>query len=265
KPAISPELQCGPGAAPDPRCGLARKPDDKDKPEAVGSESWAIPAGPDESHFPWLTVVVSVITLSLLAFLAALRLPRFLREDSPNFQKALEVWADWLSERHTTPRSFKRFFNKVRFLAVLERGENAAVASWGARIRRLWSRRRTPPAGGEDLLSPAIVAYAAALTRQNHWRRELLLHAFAVDGSEPDTTALANVFDATRSKTFDAVYAELRETVQAHRAIDSFEAGDTANAWLPSPNIQKLIEQVMFPDGVEPLAQPSPQSASAAT
>jgi photosystem II stability/assembly factor-like uncharacterized protein len=242
---------CALGPQSDPICRSGTKLTADSNTTGAASDTWSIQAMPDQTRFPWFRVVAGLVFLTLLAVLAMLRVPLFVREDSPNFQKALEVWADWLSERHRTPRSFKRFVNKVRFIAMLQRGDAANVESLRARIRKYWSRTRlAEPADDQDLSSPAIVAYAAILTRQNRWQFDVLKDAFPLDGSVADSEVLQDRFETSRSESFAAVHEQLRASVSQHRQQPSFQAASSLDAWLPEPKLRKLIEALLLPEAV---------------
>jgi photosystem II stability/assembly factor-like uncharacterized protein len=197
-------------------------------------------------NFSLVAAGVAALLMALLGVLSSMRVPKFVRSDSVNFLSALVIWTDWLSERHKTPRSFKRFVNKVRFLAMLERGASAQPARWRSRWRwRSWrSQAPLPEAGAEhDKLSPAIVAYAAILSRQHGWRRHLL-----IDRSTEVEAGLAAAFDATGGETFQAVYHDLTSTLARHFADPGFRLPPDAPDWLPEPSLCRLIEQVVLPE-----------------
>jgi uncharacterized membrane protein YhaH (DUF805 family) len=260
--------KCAPGISPTADCPKNPQPESQNASAAPPLEVLAFSGTKDDSPFPWILVISVVLVLGAFSALASLRLPRYLREDSPNFQKALAVWSDWLSERHTTPRSFKRFVNKARFLAMLERGSDAEVEGWGQRIKKWWSWARGASAEPErpDLISAAIVAYAATLTRQPQWRCSALLGAFPLDGGNGDLQELEAACNTEQSAGFDREYEDLWKAVQRHRAEPSFHADNSPAAWLPPPDIQRLIERVITPDaGIQPLPDATPLHAAWAT
>jgi len=84
-------------------------------------------------------VVVVGLGMFVLAALSARR-PDPVVRDSAEFTKALAIWRSVVFARRRTPRSFKRFLNRVRYMAM--------------RQRRL-ARSRT---GWESLLGPAKAA-----------------------------------------------------------------------------------------------------------
>lgn len=90
---------------------------------------------------------------------AAVALVRLLKpdapetHDSPRFRQALQIWASVVAAKHGTPRSIKRFGNRIRYFAMLQQGDILTV-SWRQRgaflFRRLWRQ--------EELSVPASVS-----------------------------------------------------------------------------------------------------------
>ncbi len=79
------------------------------------------------------------------------RRPDLVVKDSPNFVDALKIWHPLIFSKHVTPRSIKRFMNRVRYLAMRQRPATSSERSW---FRRLLSG---PPRG----LSPEAASSAA--------------------------------------------------------------------------------------------------------
>jgi photosystem II stability/assembly factor-like uncharacterized protein len=85
------------------------------------------------------------------------RRPDLVVKDSPTFAEALRVWHPVVALRHPTPRSLKRFKNRLRYLAMRQRVQ-AAVPSVFATIRAALRRllRRDAPAAPPALSTDAI-------------------------------------------------------------------------------------------------------------
>jgi photosystem II stability/assembly factor-like uncharacterized protein len=81
-------------------------------------------------------------------------------KDSPQFLEALEVWMPVIRLRNRTPRSIKRFLNRLRFIAMRRRAEVYAErwrdpeleletalrgGRWKAIARLVWDRVKDPP------------------------------------------------------------------------------------------------------------------------
>ncbi|HEY5837508.1 MAG TPA: P-loop NTPase fold protein [Pyrinomonadaceae bacterium] len=97
------------------------------------------------------------------------RRPDLVVKDSPNFVDALKIWHPLIFSRQSTPRSIKRFMNRIRYLAMRQRKATASEQSW---LRRLFASFNQPgetqPGTGPVTESPvdpipdeALVALAA--------------------------------------------------------------------------------------------------------
>ncbi len=92
-------------------------------------------------------------------------------EDSPAFIEALKGWFPFLAAgADMTPRSVKRFVNRVRYFAMMEGSFQPALRWWERLGRFLWPRaapvEQAPPTGtGENLL----VALATVHERHPDW------------------------------------------------------------------------------------------------
>ena len=70
--------------------------------------------------------------------------------DSPNFLKALEVWAPIVRNHRKTPRAIKRFGNRIRYLAMLQQREgvdSSAISQVRMQIADWW-KSRSPASRG---------------------------------------------------------------------------------------------------------------------
>jgi photosystem II stability/assembly factor-like uncharacterized protein len=113
---------------------------------------------------------------ALLLALAAWALSRrtdLVVEDSPEFQRALGIWHPIVAARCGTPRALKRFVNRLRYLAMLQRpprpaatlgrGLLALLSRAGKRVRgRAREAPRTEPGPGGPLPEATLVALSAA-------------------------------------------------------------------------------------------------------
>jgi photosystem II stability/assembly factor-like uncharacterized protein len=77
-----------------------------------------------------------MVWIASLIWILRLRISVVVR-DSPRFTNALEHWQPVLSQIFRTPRSLKRFMNKVRYLAMLQRFEPPEHTVFAAIARRL--------------------------------------------------------------------------------------------------------------------------------
>jgi len=132
----------------------------------------------------WL--IVAAMTLVLLIFLAVLlrimltSVESLTVNDSPAFQRALRAWIPLIHSVFNSPRSLKRYMNKVRFLAMRQRALTEAdpvspVDRWASSVaQRIYS---TLP--GEPELVTATPAPAAEPIPDN-----ILIVLVAVEGDE---------------------------------------------------------------------------------
>ncbi|MDE2824449.1 MAG: P-loop NTPase fold protein [Chloroflexota bacterium] len=75
---------------------------------------------------PPATWLATLIAISVLVFVTRAYLSRPEEDhsrDSPEFERALEIWHPVVRARTDSPRQFKRFVNRVRFLAALSRSK----------------------------------------------------------------------------------------------------------------------------------------------
>ncbi|HEY5674642.1 MAG TPA: YCF48-related protein [Malonomonas sp.] len=102
----------------------------------------------------------------LLALLAAgvvllVRRPDYQVQDSPEFVRALQVWHPLIATKRNTPRAIKRFLNRVRYFAMINRDQPEAE-KWS-----LWSllkkSQQQPVEDTEPMLEEATLVAIGAL------------------------------------------------------------------------------------------------------
>jgi len=104
------------------------------------------------------------------------RRPGLVVKDSPRFVEALETWHPLVVRRSPTPRSVKRFMNRVRYLAMRQRRQNDSPPAWrrlllrflpAAVYRPLFGPPPAPaparPAGGEGSIPDELLVALAAV------------------------------------------------------------------------------------------------------
>jgi hypothetical protein len=178
----------------------------------------------------------------------ALRRPAFVTSDSESFLKALDLWSDWLALDLQTPRAFKRFSNKVRFLAMTCRQDVAVepTVRWRERLSALYRRNESPRNAQEaalDQISPGIVAFAAILELQPKWNSTLIRAAFVDPLSPGAEQALMDVWTDSELEVKELLNA-LRQFLAKHNEVFPSSAGVS---WLPSEETCRLIEEVIGP------------------
>ncbi|MEO8335754.1 MAG: P-loop NTPase fold protein [bacterium] len=130
----------------------------------------------------WLHGVLALAALGVLFWLITPREDNRV-EDSAAFAAALRAWAPVLFEQHRTPRSAKKFLNKMRFLSMAQRGPAERQAPVEQAIAKLgdipWLRKflsafeRAPQT--QEVLLPgsipevALVSLNVIRDRQPEW------------------------------------------------------------------------------------------------
>jgi hypothetical protein len=110
------------------------------------------------------------------------RKPGLVLHDSDEFCDALEAWQPLLMARNRTPRSLKRFINRIRYLAMRQRPQEEGVTMWRAMRAALMGRRLPPPLAPDvqPIPEPVLVALAA----MSYATRDGKTHEEAMKASE---------------------------------------------------------------------------------
>src|SRR6202035_63449 len=93
-----------------------------------------------EHQFGWPLIVFLLLGLAAGVALSLLLRSSLVTRDSPAFERALATWHPLLFAKHNTPRALKRYVNRVRYLAMLQR-PRGEEATW---LHRLAILRRPP-------------------------------------------------------------------------------------------------------------------------
>ena len=94
--------------------------------------------------------------------------PELIVKDSPDFQKALEIWRTVIHSKAATPRDLKRFLNRLRYLAMRQRPQEP-TATYGEKVlEKLASvlgkrTTKTPSEGPRNTLAESHLVALAAL------------------------------------------------------------------------------------------------------
>ena len=139
-----------------PSTGAATVGSQPEAPEPPPEQGLKIPAFVigGESALPsrWLTAW-PLTALVLAALVVFLQRPPIVVKDSDEFTEAIKAWHPLLFSRRTTPRSAKRFLNRVRYYAMRQRDVPEErrvdrVTAWMAdRLRR----GPAPPSAGDSI------------------------------------------------------------------------------------------------------------------
>lgn len=110
--------------------------------------------------WPVFLIAVSIAGVAVWLFT---RRPGLVVHDSDEFAAALEAWQPLLVARNRTPRSLKRFINRVRYLAMRQRPQEEDPTMWRALRAALTGKRIAAPLvpDFEPIPEPVLVALAA--------------------------------------------------------------------------------------------------------
>ena len=95
----------------------------------------------DESQLPLYPAIVLLVVLVGLGIWRLSIPPGVVLHDSPDFEQALRTWHPLVFSFRSTPRSIKRFLNRVRYLAMLQRKQVPEPTLWQAILA--WLLRRS--------------------------------------------------------------------------------------------------------------------------
>lgn len=110
------------------------------------------------------TIPVGVSLLLLAAMLPLFRRTNGFIQDSSTFREALNRWYPLVHNVSPTPRSMKRFLNRVRFYAMRARNRFGADADWEAALVALAAVQHSHP---EWLRDPAFWRNHVSYTRSH--------------------------------------------------------------------------------------------------
>ena len=126
------------------------------------------PADASTPMLNWLVVAGTFLAVVALGFWALTRRADVVTKDSKDFEDALKIWCPLVYARQKTPRSIKRFMNRVRYLAMRYRpAEEAACTPWQTFLHRVgsWFGAKPPDAPpahvSRERIEPALVALSA--------------------------------------------------------------------------------------------------------
>lgn len=174
-----------------------------------------------------LPVLAVFLVVAWVGYWVLTRRPGLVVKDSPKFMEALEVWHPVVYARSKTPRSAKRFMNRVRYLAMRQRPQADCPPAWRRLLRRLGTIAKgaaaEPAAGDESALgaldweklnsiSPIpdelLVALAALQHFDPDWLEDDAL-LFAPPGHTPE-----QITSWPKSKIRD--FVEIQRVKEAH-------------------------------------------------
>jgi len=167
-----------------------------------------------DARLPLYPVILLLIVLVGLGIWRLSIPPGVVLHDSPDFETALRTWHPLVFSYRNTPRSIKRFLNRVRYLAMLQRKQGAEPARWASFLSWLLRRPVGVPKlteGGSALPAPIPEEVLVALAAIDHCHPEWLR-----DGSffraPQDTLSDQEIPDEVRTALLHTELAPYRES-----------------------------------------------------
>ncbi len=136
----------------------------------------------------WLSVGVTSAVVLLVLLWAWRTAARSRQEvaDSEDFQEAIKIWSELIRVHDGTPRAVKRFGNKLRYLEMLQQGQERddSLLDNFAKSLKAWHRRfygegekiefRSPDSTNHRIATPQLVALGALeRVMGEKWLKEL--------------------------------------------------------------------------------------------
>lgn len=87
-----------------------------------------------------------ILLLVVVAWVAWRKREEVVVKDSPEFVEALKIWLPVITAKQNTPRSVKRFLNRVRYLAMLQRPREETHISTNGIFSRVFQTNGTAQA-----------------------------------------------------------------------------------------------------------------------
>ena len=123
--------------------------------------------------WPMIAMIAFIIVIALFGLFQLPPDPEV--EDSKEFADALKTWHPWVSIKRQTPRSIKRYKNRVRYFAMRLRSDDEPQPVWKRLMQRLKGSAAEDGTEEESsaeevqLQEPLLVALGAIHHCNNHW------------------------------------------------------------------------------------------------
>ncbi|BBO89721.1 YCF48-related protein [Desulfosarcina ovata] len=175
------------------------------------------PGATDESPTGlWLALLAGLGFVVIGGRYLVLR-PRRFTKDSRTFRDALAIWHPWIVLLRRTPRTIKRFLNRLRYVAMRLRSEPENLSLW-ERIWRWAIHRRDDSAAekrSEGVPEPVLVALGAVYHVNPEWvKDEAVLRDLFSETSQDLIDRLTHAFDLV-ADTDPAVLADTAAKLKA--------------------------------------------------
>jgi photosystem II stability/assembly factor-like uncharacterized protein len=152
-------------------------------------------------------------------------------EDSPEFASALEIWHPWVIIKRQTPRSVKRYKNRVRYFAMRLRSDEEPQPAWKRlmlRFKKTSAEQREPeetPPDEVPLQEPLLVALGAIHHCNNHWIEDDDLFQLITERK------ISELFDESVD---DGMHKPAGPDIEELVAAVDQHASDFGDAWPPT-------------------------------
>ena len=178
------------------------------------------PGAEDNSQTGQWMALLAGIGLLAIGTLYMVQRPQRFTADSKNFRDALAIWHPWIVLVRRTPRTIKRFLNRLRYVAMRLKFEPERLSLWDRMKSKVLRKRPTQrgPVSVEGVTEPVLVALGAIYHVQPAWLRDagILREIFSSD-REKLIRRLKTTFPELTDRsaelhgTIDALYAAISE------------------------------------------------------
>jgi photosystem II stability/assembly factor-like uncharacterized protein len=236
----------------------------------------------------WL--LVALIPIAVVSGFIMMRLLRSsLQEtrDSPQFREALAIWTGVVSAKRSTPRAIKRFGNRIRYLAMLQQGQEKDETQWDVLRATVgkWFGKKTehialdmPKPGAlkeHQLIAMGAVhevwglRWREALSAEfveDYQVRKALSSARDADEFDPEDLYLPSLVDAVKAhaEQFGAIYPPSTEEQEVFdRLLSGVRLG--GDPQIIEPSVATIEDSGSSPNVRKaPIRKKRPSSSSAA-
>lgn len=161
------------------------KPPGPDK-KKTGKAGFRSGAEDENNSGLWLALLAG-LGLATIGGRYLLMRPQRFTEDSKTFRDALNIWHPWIVLMNRTPRTIKRFLNRLRYVAMRLRSESEHLGLYERIRRKVAGKPETTEAENrEGVPEPVLVALGAIYHMNPAWVRdaETLEGIFSEDSSQ---------------------------------------------------------------------------------
>ena len=173
-----------------------------------------------------------IFMLIIAAWIFWLRQPKVVVKDSPEFIKALRIWHKLVVAKQATPRSVKRFMNRVRYFAMHHQPQQTQPGMLKKILNRFAAEKNNTTVDTQEYIPESILV---AMTAMHHTNSEWLDND---DLFKPRTNPAVVEYakNTAASGDKDLSHKELYESTLKH--IENFEK------WPPTAEQRALFRKI---------------------